>query len=74
MFWPFHSAPKKKADAVVEVVRKIDAKDMTLSRKQLRTIKIALDYTWHRLNKHDHCGVEGIISETVLEDLRMLLQ
>lgn len=42
----------------------------------IKTIKHALDYTSHRMNKkkHDHCGLRGVISEGRLAKLRKQLQ
>lgn len=49
-------------------------KKKQFSKLQLRTIKHALDYTWHRMEKHDHCGVRGVINEERLSTLRKQLQ
>lgn len=67
MVWPFKT--RKWSKTFVE-----EAPDnLRFQKADLRTIKMALDYTWHRMNKHDHCGLRGIISEPRLERLRKTL-
>lgn len=39
-------------------------------RKERALIKMCLDYSWHRLVKHDHCGLGGKVDIKLLEKLR----
>lgn len=41
-----------------------------LSRRESRTVKICLDYAWHRLKKHQNTGLHGLFKHRYVNWLR----
>lgn len=65
--WPFKA---KKKEVPVPGPKQPRPRLIGLTRAETNAVKLSLDYTHHRLTKHEHCGVRGIINEQVVKDLR----
>jgi hypothetical protein len=50
--------------------KEIKQYEITLDPTEAKLVKICLDYCWHRLTKHDECGIYPIVDEGLLQYLR----
>jgi len=46
------------------------AEAFVLEKKDEKLIKVCLDYCFHRIVKHDSCGIRGMVDTTLLNKLR----
>ena len=45
-------------------------KEFVLSEKEANTVKKCLDYCWHRLSRHEECGINGVVNVNDVTTLR----
>lgn len=51
-------------------LRKLLGIEPQFTQYELRTIKQSLNYSYHRLTKHETCGIKGILRITDVDRLR----
>ena len=53
-----------------KIIKQVQITEYILSEKEVKLVKVCLDYIYHRLEKHESCGIRGVINRDDLNKLR----